>query len=228
MSIKLLKYFLFLAVTFLTLSFPFSIKAQTPSTPCGKGYKMDLVRDLVQESETVYNRSTGFNETRTVWNWKYVWKCVPTPPETNSTTSKDKKPNASNSKVIPNAKVKPSLGLHPPYAGQYSGKWITTYSDSVKQKGEWTLFVDKNGKITGEEVNTTFDVTADINGFVSEDGYIELSFKYGGIFKDTPPALMKGSITNAENRHLKGTLNQYRGDKITTTIEIDLAPIDAR
>jgi hypothetical protein len=77
-------------------------------------------------------------------------------------------------------------------------------------------------------VNATFDATADISGFVSEDGYIELSLKYGGIFKDAPPALMKGSITNVENRRLKGTLKQYDGKKVTSVIEIDLAPIGAR
>ena len=225
MSIKLSNYFFLLAVVCLTLSF--SVKAQNSSV-CGKGYTYEYVSYLVYESELEMQYDSVKDRYEYVpvskWKMKWRWECVPIPPKANSTTSKDKKTNSSNSNVVRDAEVKPSLGLRPPYAGQYSGKWITTYSDAGEQKGEWTLSVDADGKITGKEVNTTFDATADISGFVSEDGHIELSLQYGGIYKDTPPALMKGSVTNVENRRLRGTLKQYRGEKVTFVIEIDLAP----
>jgi hypothetical protein len=122
----------------------------------------------------------------------------------------------------------PGGGLRPPYAGQYGGRWITTHSDlGGTQRGGWTLSIDTEGRVTGKEVNTTWNVTGDINGSVSKDGSIELSIQYGGEFKNAPPALIKGRVTNAVDRHLKGTLNQYdsRGE-VTTVIEIDLAPIN--
>lgn len=232
MSAKPLICFLLFTVGFLLLFSPIIITAQSTSPKCEKGYIYDYVYDQVYEPETepIYNTANNAWETRTVWRykWRWIWKCVPIPPKDNLTTSKEEKTNSSNSKTVRNAEIKSNLGFRPPYAGQYMGKWNTTYSDIKGQKGEWTLFIDKNGKITGEEVNATFDVRGNIVGVVNENGYIELSIKYGGVFKDAPPAVIRGKITNTENRHLKGTLNQYDGDRITTTIEIDLAPTEAK
>jgi hypothetical protein len=228
---KFSKHFLFLAIGFLLLSSPFVIKAQNTSAGCERGYVYRYVYDYVYEpvTETQWNGYEYETRTRYKWIWKWVWKCVPSPPapsETNSTTSRDKKIKSSDSKVVHDAEVKPSLGLRPPYAGQYNGTWITTNSDlGGAQRGEWTLSVGTDGRVTGKEVNTTFNATADINGSLSKNGYIELSLQYGGIFKNSPPALIKGRITNAESRHLKGTLTQYNGDKITSVIEIDLKPL---
>lgn len=224
MSAKLSNRFLFLVVGFLMFSSPFAIKAQDTSEKCKWDYIYGLEFEQVPESQ--YNASTNRYETRLVWKYvnRWRWKCVPVPPNANSTTSRNKETNSSDSNVVRDAEVKPILGLRPPYAGQYRGKWITTSSDVAGQKGEWTLSVDADGKITGKEVNTTFDATADISGSVREDGHIELSIKYGGIFTDAPSALIKGRISNAENRHLKGTLKQYDGEKVRAVIEIDLAP----
>lgn len=227
-SAKFRGRFLLLAACFLMLFSPFDCKAQTTSEGCKWDHVYGLEFEQVPESQ--YNASTNSYETRLVWKWvnRSRWKCVPIPPETNSTTSTGKKTNPSDSKAVQSAKSNLSLGLRPPYEGQYSGTWVTNSSDVGGQKGEWTLSVNTDGKIKGKEVNTTFDATAAINGFVSKDGHIELILKYGGIFKDAPPVSLKGRITNTEKRHLKGKLNQYDGDRITSVIEIDLAPIGTK
>ncbi|HEX8737933.1 MAG TPA: hypothetical protein VF721_21555 [Pyrinomonadaceae bacterium] len=226
MLAKFSNSFLFLAVGFLMLFNSFAIEAQDTSARCEKGYVYDQVYDQVYEPEQEpwYNTANGAWQTRTVWKykWRWVWKCVPIPLRANSTTSKDKKNNSSDSNKVGKTKTKP--GLSRPYSGEYSGKWITTYSDSVEQKGEWKLRIDIFGNIRGEELNTTFNVKADISGSVSEDGNIELIIQYTGRFSDSPPSIVKGSISNAENRRLKGTLNQYDKGKITSVIKIDLAP----
>lgn len=101
MLAKLSNYFLLLVLGFLMLFGSFSIKAQSTSGKCEKGYVYDQVYDQVYEpeQESWYNTANGAWQTRTVWKykWRYVWKCVPIPPKDGSTTLKDEKNNSATS-----------------------------------------------------------------------------------------------------------------------------------
>jgi hypothetical protein len=211
----------FIGVCILLLLSPFYSSAQNSSPGCGKGEVFDQVKDLAHEPEAqiVYNPLTDRDEFRYVWRWnlRWVWKCVPAPPHRNSSSPK------APATTEPSSKAGQNRGL-PPYAGRYSGDWLTTYSDVKEQRGEWTFGIDIFGTISGEELNTTFNVTGEIRGSIREDGYIELSIQYRGDFKDSPPAIIRGYVAKDGNRHLKGTLSQYDGEKITSVFEVDVAP----
>src|ERR1700686_4787161 len=92
------------------------------------------------------------------------------------------------------------------YAGRYRGEWVVTSQTYHNNAGTWTLVIEPQGETRGREKDYTTGRTADLSGFINEDGAIDILCEY-------PKSISKykGTIIKTRSGHLKGTLTQYIG-----------------
>lgn len=104
-----------------------------------------------------------------------------------------------------------------PFKGNYQGTFLAT-SPQGDQNGTLTANITDDGSLSGTSNNTTTGTAADLNGFISDNGQIQSSFKY----PDFPLITANGAITRAANGHLVADLPEVVQNQTIGTVHIDL------
>lgn len=132
---KFSKSCLFLAIGFLMLCSPLSIKAQSVSEKCEYVWKWVWVWE--NETVTRYNGATGrydtYTELQYVYRYRYVYDCVPVVTDTKPTTSSNK---AASNKLAPSGEFEKIWADHSIYEHKEKGIRIHAKFDARNLKGK--------------------------------------------------------------------------------------------